>query len=142
MYMTDKLGHRSAEKGMGVLVYGRLNMSQKAVANSIQTALKEVQHSSLNKSRYCLQFWAPQHSTDTQANELSGGPQGRGGWSTCPLRSTWVSWTRSALRRGSFGASNRSPALVRSHQGDRAGLLGESESTRTTCCSRRGSGWV
>lgn len=45
MYMTDKLGHRSAENGMEVLAYGRLNMSQQCAlaekaANSIPSCIK------------------------------------------------------------------------------------------------------
>lgn len=74
--MTDKLGHRSDEKVMGVLAHSRLNQSQqwalgeKAV-NSIPGHIKEVQHPSLSKSRYCLHFG--QHSKDIQANRSSVG---------------------------------------------------------------------
>lgn len=39
-----------------------------------QGAWNEMQHSSFSKSRYWLQHWAPQHSEDTQENELSGSP--------------------------------------------------------------------
>lgn len=124
----------------------RLNMSQlwqKRRPTVSQAALKVVQHSSLSKSRYYPQFWDPLRIKDTRTNWSSvRGPQGRGGRSACPVRRTWVSWTGSAWRRGRFGASNRSPAPMRRHQGDKAGLLGGSESTSKICCRKRGSGWV
>lgn len=73
--MMDKLGQRFAEKCMGSLAYVRLNINhQWALSTVSQDALNEMQHSSFSKSRYCLQLWAPQHSKDTQANELRGSP--------------------------------------------------------------------
>lgn len=82
IYMTDKLGHRSAAKGMGVLAYNRLKVSQEcALAEErpsvSQADLKEAQHCSFSKTLSTV-LGPPKQQRHTGKLELQGG-RGLGG---------------------------------------------------------------